>query len=44
MRDLGTLPDGKQSGALAISNRGQIVGWNEAKKGDRHAVLWTLKR
>jgi uncharacterized membrane protein len=44
MTDLGTLPGGKESQALAINERGQIIGQAETKTGQRHAVLWTLKR
>lgn len=43
MTDLGTL-GGRASMALAINERGQIVGWSETKTGDTHAVLWTPKR
>lgn len=49
--DLGTLPGGAHSGAYAINNAGQIVGWSDAKPDDvsyfdtktfihNHAVLW----
>jgi probable HAF family extracellular repeat protein len=41
--DLGTLPGGHESEAIAINNRGQILGWSETKSGHTHAVLWTLK-
>src|SRR5881398_553901 len=39
-RDLGTLggPD-EHSGALAINNRGDIVGWSFVPTGE-HPVLW----
>ena len=40
----GTLLGGKESEAVAINNRGQILGWSETKDGSYHAVLWTLKR
>lgn len=50
MTDLGTLPGDYRSAAVAINNRGQIVGWSEPapnpsapKIGRRHAVLWTLR-
>jgi probable HAF family extracellular repeat protein len=37
--DLGTL--GGESGARAINNRGQVVGWSRtAVRGPRHAFLW----
>lgn len=38
MRDLGTL--GGPSKAVAINERGQIVGTAETKAGDTHAFLW----
>jgi probable HAF family extracellular repeat protein len=41
--DLRTLPGGHESEAIAINNRGQILGWSETKSGVNHAVLWTLK-
>jgi uncharacterized membrane protein len=44
MTDLGTLPGGKESEAVAINNRGQIIGWSDTRSGEQHAVLWTLKR
>lgn len=37
--DLGTL-GGSFSTALAINNRGQIVGFSETAEGDVHAFLW----
>jgi uncharacterized membrane protein len=43
MTDLGTLPGGRESEALATNSRGQILGWSETKSGDDHAVLRTLK-
>ena len=43
MRDLGTLPGGKESEATAINERGQIVGWSATRSGKKHAVLWTFK-
>jgi probable HAF family extracellular repeat protein len=43
MTDLGTL-GGANSEAVAINERGQIVGWAQATNGMRHAVLWTLQR
>jgi probable HAF family extracellular repeat protein len=41
MTDLGTLPGGGESRAVAINERNQIVGWAETKSGQTHAVLWT---
>jgi probable HAF family extracellular repeat protein len=35
---------GANNEAVAINNRGQIIGWSETKSGAEHAVLWTLKR
>lgn len=40
IRDLGTLPDGANSMATAISDRGQVVGWSTDASGARHAFLW----
>jgi probable HAF family extracellular repeat protein len=37
--DLGTL-GGASSCALAINERGQVVGWAQTAGGDRHAALW----
>jgi probable HAF family extracellular repeat protein len=42
--DLGTLPGGKSSDAVAINEQGQIVGWSTTGNGQQHAVLWTPKR
>ena len=44
IRELGTL-GGKESAALDINKRGQVVGWAEIRKRTidgaiRHAVLW----
>jgi probable HAF family extracellular repeat protein len=39
MRDLGTL-GGETSQAVAINERGQVVGWAETKQGDMHVFLW----
>ena len=48
---LGALPGWEESGAVAISASGQIVGWSSLPSsvllpGEEtvHAVLWTLKR
>jgi len=41
MQDLGTLPSGAFSAALAINNRGEIVGASDtARRGASHAFLW----
>ena len=42
--DLGTLIGQRgRSGAVAINNRDQIVGWSLGEDGATHAVLWTLE-
>src|SRR5262249_48594426 len=42
---LGTLPGGKESRALAINNRGEIVGWSDtASPGVQHAFLYRYDR
>jgi probable HAF family extracellular repeat protein len=41
MRDLGTLPGGRHSGAQGINNRGQVVGVSGTASGDAHAVMWS---
>ena len=43
MTDLGVLPEGKTSAATAINSHDQIVGWATTKRGQKHAVLWTLR-
>jgi probable HAF family extracellular repeat protein len=43
MHDLGTLPGGGASGAMAINNHNQIIGWATTKTGQQRAVLWTLR-
>jgi len=42
MTDLGAL-GGRGSGAVAINNHNQIVGWATTKTGEKHAVLSTLR-
>jgi probable HAF family extracellular repeat protein len=37
---LGTLPGDLSSGALAINQRGEIIGTSTSKTGATHAVLW----
>ena len=39
IRDLGTL-GGEYSRALAINQRGQVVGTSRAATGERHLVMW----
>jgi len=39
--DLGTLPGGNNSDALAINRRGQIVGQSNSGSSPSLAVLWT---
>ena len=41
---LPNLPGGKWSAAFDINERGQIVGSATNRRGDGHAVLWTLRR
>jgi probable HAF family extracellular repeat protein len=41
MTDL--APAARASEALAINDKGQIVGWITAGGGRTHAVLWTLR-
>lgn len=41
MTSLGALPGAKNSEAVAINERNQIIGWSTTKTGNRHAVLWT---
>ena len=39
MRDLGTLGGGGHSQAKAINNRGEVVGWSDARSG-HYAFRW----
>lgn len=39
LTDLGTL-GGKTSNAVAINERGQIVGWSETRTGKTHPFVW----
>jgi probable HAF family extracellular repeat protein len=41
VRDLGTLPGGRNSYAMGINNIGQVVGYGDASNGETHAFLWT---
>jgi probable HAF family extracellular repeat protein len=42
--DLGTLPGHRESGAVAINDSGQIVGWSrENPLAREHAVLWARR-
>jgi probable HAF family extracellular repeat protein len=41
MTDLGSLPRFTTSEALAINNKGQIIGTATTKTFNTHAVLWT---
>jgi probable HAF family extracellular repeat protein len=41
VRDLGTLPGGRNSYATGINNVGQIVGYADASNGETHAFVWT---
>jgi probable HAF family extracellular repeat protein len=38
--DLGTLPGGTFSGASAINESGQIIGFADNESGEQRAVLW----
>ena len=39
LRNLGTLPDGRQSAAYAINNRGDIVGFSDDRSGSARAII-----
>jgi probable HAF family extracellular repeat protein len=39
--DLGTLPGGNNSDAVAINRRGQIAGQSNSAESPQLAVLWT---
>jgi len=39
LRDLGTL-GGEESGANAINNRGEVVGWTTLSSENAHAFVW----
>ncbi len=40
--DLGTLPGGTNSQALAVNNSGQVVGWSSTSNSPMHAFLYNL--
>jgi probable HAF family extracellular repeat protein len=42
--DLGTLPGGMRSRALALNERGEIVGFSEAEGAETHAFLYANGR
>src|SRR5206468_274992 len=39
--DLGTLPGGRDSRALAVNDSGQVVGWSNQPSGQSLAFSWT---
>jgi probable HAF family extracellular repeat protein len=41
VQDLGTLPGGSASGALAISSTGEVVGFSGTRQGSLAAFRWT---
>jgi len=41
--DLGTL-GGRESQAVAVNDRGQMVGWSRTADDKTHAFLWTESR
>lgn len=43
MHDLGNLPGGYYSQALAINSRDEVVGFSNAKDGNWHGFLWTKR-
>ena len=38
--DLGTLPGGNESVAVAVNERGEIVGWSATTRSDAHGFYW----
>lgn len=44
MRDLGTLPGDVASGAVAINDRGEVVGTSVDASGNLRAVRWHKSR
>ena len=44
LRDLGTLPGGRQSAAYAINERGDIVGFSEGRDGSARAIIVSFGR
>lgn len=42
--DLGVLPGGTSSEALAVNETGQAAGWGVARDGRPHAILWKRDR
>jgi probable HAF family extracellular repeat protein len=44
MQDLGNLPGGYYSQALAINSRDEVVGFSNAKDGNWHGFVWTRSK
>ena len=42
MKDLGTLGGPQSSGAAAVNNAGQVVGWAQNAAGEQRAVIWSV--